>query len=132
MWAWIIVSVLCLMGCGTTEPSEVPVGQAFDLAVSKTQAVNGGLRVTFLRVSDDSRCPTDVVCVWAGDAALQVRVEASRSEPITGVLHTSKPDEPILAAGFELRVRGLRPAPVSTRPIDPKDYVATLVVTETK
>lgn len=117
---------MALLGCGT-EPSAVPVGQPFDLGVGQTQTLDDGVRVTLTAVSEDSRCPTDVVCVWAGNAALQI-VLRTGSGTTNGVLNTSRQDEPVRAGGFELRVRDLRPQPVSTRPIDPKDYRATLVV----
>ena len=73
MRAWVAVALLGVAGCGSaSEPSPVPVGRAFELSVAKTQDVGDGLRVTFNGVSEDSRCPTDAVCVWAGNAALQV------------------------------------------------------------
>lgn len=133
MRAWVAVALLGAAGCGNaSEPSPVPVGQAFELSVAKTQDIGDGLRVTFNSVSEDSRCPTDVTCVWAGNAALQVTVALSGNGSTNGVLNTSRADEPVRAGGFEVRVRDLRPAPLSTRTIDPRDYVATLVVVASK
>ena len=132
MRAWVAVALLGVAGCGS-EPSPVPVGQAFELSVAKTQDVGDGLRVTLNGVSEDSRCPTDAVCVWAGNAALQVTVALSATGLSTnGVLNTSRADEPVRAGSFEVRVSDLRPAPLSTRTIDPQDYVATLVVVASK
>ena len=91
------------------------------MSVAKSQDVGDGLRVTFNGVGEDSRCPTDAVCVWAGNAALQVTVALSGNGSTNGVLNTSRSDEPVRAGGFEVRVRDLRPAPVSTRTIDHKD-----------
>ncbi len=33
-----------------------------------------GLKIKFLGVTEDSRCPTDVECIWAGNAKLQFRI----------------------------------------------------------
>ena len=33
-----------------------------------------GLKIKFLGVTEDSRCPTDVQCVWAGNAKLKFRI----------------------------------------------------------
>ncbi len=35
----------------------------------------GGPRVTPLQVIEDSRCPTGVTCVWAGQVRLSVRID---------------------------------------------------------
>ncbi len=131
MRAWVVLGLLnAAAGCGTTEPSPVPVGQTFEVAVGQTQPVGDELRITFQGVSEDSRCPSDVNCVWEGDAVLEVSVRSS-SGTVGGQLHTSgSRGGPLRVGRFEIQVRDLRPVPVSTRTIDPKDYVATLVVVE--
>jgi hypothetical protein len=50
------------------------------------------LALTFDRVASDSRCPQDVVCVWAGDLRVQVRAEslaAAGPQPMTQLLEYS-------------------------------------------
>ena len=46
------------------------------------------LRVTFLGVEGDSRCPRDVACAWAGDAGVRLRLTRGQTnaEP---TLHTT-------------------------------------------
>ncbi|MBK9215193.1 MAG: hypothetical protein IPM59_06280 [Chloracidobacterium sp.] len=33
-----------------------------------------GLKIKFLGVTEDSRCPTDVQCIWAGNAVMKFRI----------------------------------------------------------
>src|SRR5206468_687048 len=73
-----IASVGCLASPSATT---VPLGREFTLAVGQSLLVGDtGLRVTLARVSNDSRCPTGVQCVWEGDATAAVEV-AGASAP---------------------------------------------------
>ena len=110
----------CASGAGPAAeppPSEASAPSArADLAAPVTlrtgAAVRAGepdpLRVTFEAVEDDSRCPRSVVCVWAGDAAVRLRLDhASGTSVVT--LHTAL--EPRHAAHGGYVVRLLRIAP---------------------
>lgn len=47
-------------------------------------------RLTYLSLINDSRCPPDVQCVWAGDAEIQLRWQPSHGGGAKEVsLHTS-------------------------------------------
>jgi hypothetical protein len=41
------------------------------------------MNVTFKGISEDSRCPKDVNCIWAGVAVAQVEVMGTATRPIT-------------------------------------------------
>lgn len=41
-------------------------------------AVRGDLRVKFISVLEDSRCPPESACVWAGNAKIKVKVTDRR------------------------------------------------------
>ena len=45
------------------------------LPLGDTLKVNG-VMLTFYEVIEDSRCPTDATCIWAGQAKVRVRVQA--------------------------------------------------------
>jgi hypothetical protein len=90
----------------------------------------GLLKVTFLRVLADSRCPADVICVWQGNAAIQLSV-MRLGQPRTArrvVLNTGL--EPFQAFVHEYRVTlsEVQPYPISTRPIGFRDYRVTVNV----
>ncbi|MBB4859002.1 hypothetical protein HNO88_002328 [Novosphingobium chloroacetimidivorans] len=68
---------LTLTGCAATVPPSPSVGQADGLtraALGQTVGV-GGPKVTPLALLEDSRCPANVRCVWAGRVRLSVRVD---------------------------------------------------------
>lgn len=108
--------------------NSVEVGEAFDLAVGQRVRVgDGGLVVGFRGVREDSRCPVDVTCVWAGDAAVALSLAIGQGGARTATLHTHLEPRAVRAAGLMVRVVDLAPEVVSTRRIDPADYVVTLV-----
>ncbi len=88
------------------------------------------VRVRFEEVLDDSRCPIDVACVWSG--VLRVRLGVDFTDP-SGVAHVMQIEfdtlgQTGLAAGLRFSLLAAKPAPVSTRPIDPADYAALILV----
>ena len=71
------VMAMALAGCTATMPPSMPVEQAEGLAraaLGQTVGV-GGPKVTPLTVLEDSRCPMNARCVWAGRVRLSVRVD---------------------------------------------------------
>lgn len=134
----ILLAVSVLGACSDDTPvtvetdrelaNAVEVGEAFRLAVGDRARIgDDGLGVGFRGVRQDSRCPTDVECVWAGDAAVALTVAVGRAAPRTVTLHTHQAPRATRAEGLVLRVVSLAPEPVSTRRIAPDDYVVTLI-----
>ena len=121
----------CASGGGTTPTPTPALNEEFTLAPGQTASVNGtNVRLTFERVKEDSRCPTDVTCIWEGDAivVLKVRVEAAE---VTREVHTQggEPRSRKAPAGdYVVTLVRLDPVPRSTDPIEPSAYRATLVV----
>ena len=53
------------------------VGQPFTLALGGVAAVSGAdVEIRFVRVADDSRCGADVVCVWEGNARIEIEARS--------------------------------------------------------
>jgi hypothetical protein len=107
----------------------VALNERFTLAPGQRVQVEGAsFQLEFVAVRDDSRCPADVVCVWAGDAVVQVRViEAAQADY---ELHAGDPARGA-ASHRQTRIElvELQPYPFSSRTIAPADYRATLTVT---
>lgn len=120
-----------LLDAACTEKN--PVGPAqlnerFTLAPGAAAAVRGtSLRVTFLRVTGDSRCPADAFCIQGGDAVVHVRATDGGSGAYE--LHTGDQSRAAAVHGaFRITLEQLAPYPFSGRTIAPDEYRATLVV----
>jgi hypothetical protein len=109
----------------STSPSAL--GQPTELAPGQSAQV-GALKVTFTGVLSDSRCPVDVVCVWAGDAVAKVEVSQPQGSVETRELHTLE-NQPVTYGGFRIALVRLDPEARSTRPIAPDAYRLVVRVT---
>lgn len=136
----VILLVVTSMACigappPTASPSPVSTvdatqssAESHSLAVGASTTVSG-TTVTFVRVRDDSRCPTGVQCIWEGDAAVELRVTGGTAEPATLELHTNdRFARESRALGLTIRLERLDPYPAVDRPVDPNAYVATIAV----
>ena len=129
--AAIAAIVAIAAGCASVEtPVVADPGVAFTLPLGKTAAVSGnGTRITFNRVTDDSRCPVDVVCVWAGDAKLELTISRNSAPAETRVVSITPPNNELVSGDLRIRLVGLAPAPRQSEPSAGRAYVAQLVVT---
>lgn len=122
-----LLLVMALVACrAVPEARAVDLDQEVQLAPGE-QVVFGQqeLFVEFVRVVDDSRCPTDVTCVWAGEVKVQLstRVDAAAAEP-----HEIIAGQHATVGGFRVFVVQVRPDRNSARTISPDEYRVTLRV----
>lgn len=107
------------------------VGESFTLEPGEGVTLElDGIGVRFVQVTDDSRCPTRVQCVWAGDAAVVIELAPQAGDAAEHTLHTNTGPKSIVLGRYELSLLELSPYPDEPRSISPKDYRATLVVRE--
>ncbi len=83
------------------------------------------LRIAFIAVDNDSRCPSDVMCVWAGNAAVRVGVASGTGPTVFHVLNTTLDPRAVALGTWLLTLVRLDPYPVSTSRIAVTKYVAT-------
>jgi hypothetical protein len=108
----------------------VPTGREFELKAGDSVSVQGAdFDLQFSHVAQDSRCPADAVCVWAGDAEAVFAV-TRRGVPGSPVsLHTdANRGRQATVGDWSLTLSALQPYPYSGRPVAPSDYKATLRV----
>jgi hypothetical protein len=132
MSAWMIAAGLAMAACGnkvgTPSGDKVPLGREFTLAVGQSAVVEDDVRVTLKSVTDDSRCPVDVTCVWEGDAKVSVEI-LTPTPRAQHELHTSaRFDREARHGAYHIHLVRLEPAPRSTAPPSAGDYRATFVV----
>lgn len=130
----LILAIPCLLLIAACEENSaagptVPLNQEFTLSPGETASIQDTpVRVQFVRVSGDSRCPADVVCIQGGDALVEIRV--TNGSPAEFDLHTGDESRAVIShAGLRIALVDLKPYPFSTRTIGPDEYRATLRVT---
>lgn len=134
--AMACVAVPLLVACGATGivAPNPDVGGALGpdtvtLRIGQEVRV-GSLDLAFADVPSDSRCPSDVVCVWAGNAVAEVAVGPAFGQGPTYQLLLNTTEGPHSGEAWGLRVTlvELAPEPISTHPTRRGDYVARLEV----
>lgn len=112
-------------------PRAVTLGEPFTLAAGATARVGSERTgVTFKAVVADSRCPTDVQCIQAGEAVVRVTVARPGQPAETVEIQTTPSLDHVTAAGYTLTLTRLLPVPNTKRPTRMSDYRATFILAQ--
>jgi hypothetical protein len=112
---------------GTAPPIQVASGHEFEIAVGQEAHLLGTtITIRFGGISQDSRCPSDVRCVWAGNAVARFTLSSAEASAIEITLNTGVEPRKLVFSGYEIRLVGLEPLLKSGSSVPPGDYVATL------
>jgi len=91
----LLLLAVALAGCGSaaTEPESGSfVMKNGDLVIGLGESTTvAGLTITFRDVLEDSRCPRDVVCIWEGNARVQLDLSRSGGPEASILLNTTQP-----------------------------------------
>jgi len=121
-----VLALTAALRGGAPEPE---IGRPFDMKPDETVTLDG-LTITFHGIGDDSRCPTGVTCVWAGDATAAFTFEKAPAAAMQRTLHTNgRFERQTDYDRFVIRLEDVRPYPKSSATIARADYRAALVVT---
>ena len=93
-------------------------------------ATDNNLSICFDSVSSDSRCASDVICAWEGNAAVEMTFTLNEQD-YNLTLNTNRSNRfpaDTTIKQFRIKLIDLEPTPVSTSTIAQKDYVATIEV----
>jgi hypothetical protein len=123
----LIAILLFVMVMGSVPVTATAAGRAETIRVQinkEKRFPRSKLSVRFVELVEDSRCPTDTNCVWAGNAKIKVRVRAhGRSHDLT--LDTNGANQTVTAEGYTIKLIALTPEPRSNIRINRNGYVAT-------
>ena len=105
------------------------LGDTFVLGVGDTTSIPDlNLWLRFAQVASDSRCPSQVSCPWAGDAAVVLEVTPYLSESKFDTLHTTlEPQSVVVGRVVELHLVRLDPYPTTAGSIPLRAYRLTLI-----
>jgi hypothetical protein len=81
------------------------------------------LKIKFLEVVEDSRCPTGAQCIWAGNAKIKVLIDNGTTKQ-EFVMNTTDGPKGDSFSGWAIYLEELTPYPKSGSATDPKKYHA--------
>ncbi len=112
-----------------SERVEATLGREVELAVDQeAHFAEAGLAVRFWDVPVDSRCPIDVVCVWQGEAVVAFRLSWADGRVQDLRLRHEGDGSRATLGGYRFELKGVTPAPESTRVLRVTDYRIRLLV----
>lgn len=123
----LILTLTLILGIGgfaaaqTTDTVTLKPGQ------QKTTA-RTHLKIKFLNVVEDSRCPVDVNCIRAGNAKIKIQITSARGGPKTFELNTTMGPKGDQFEGWAINLESLNPSPNSGKAIKPNDYRARFTI----
>jgi hypothetical protein len=103
------------------------LGEPFDVRVDETAYIaDTRLSIQVNAVPEDSRCPSDVVCVWAGNARVSLTLREGANVDAVDVNSTLTPHA-ATRWGYTVELIDVRPVPAAGQPIPAEAYVIRLV-----
>lgn len=128
--ALVLLGAACASSSSITDPqvyTQLEAADSVRIRVGHSIVVDG-VKIRFNEVANDSRCPSDVVCVWAGDAEARftvgVNCDACRAPEYLLSLHTTLEPKSGEAMGYRVILLRVLPEPRSTSVILPGAYSA--------
>lgn len=106
-----------LSSCTSILPTEASSDEPILLALNQSKSLPRGPVLRFVSVEEDSRCPTGVQCVWAGNA--RVRIDAT-FDGQTQRLGLNTTLEPKSGVAFDYSIELLDVMPAATTPSQPE------------
>ena len=118
----VVLALLTLIGC-TTPLSEASSTGSPTAGLGQVANVEN-LRIKPVRVIEDSRCPINAVCVWAGRLVVRTEIDSGAgAETADLVLGT-----PFDFGGVTVTLVEAQPSKLAGAPIKPSGYHFTFAV----
>ena len=119
-------------GCASSENVAAGLGQEFTLAVGQTATIQDEqLKIKFVEVIGDSRCPSDVQCIWQGEVSCKLEITLQGTTDTKVLTQPGLTQGPAISdfAGYQLQFN-VQPYPKSGKKIQTMDYRLQMTVTK--
>lgn len=100
-------------------------GDEFELKLGETITIGRNkASIEFVDVLEDSRCPSNVTCVWAGNGKVQLQFDNDEVQ-----LNTYLEPHEITLEDVNIQLLSLDPYPEHPRQFEKEDYKVSLLIT---
>ena len=138
-----LIIVAAVWGCAGNTPRgeqtqrkealQAELDTPITLAFSQTASLEGGkIIIEFVDVTEDSRCPVNVTCVWEGQAIVALNISTEGKDPDSVALTSRAGHEKLAIAdieGYSIRLQKVEP-PKTRDEIELDEYIITLIVSK--
>ena len=127
----VITGLLFVVLAAGVSPVFAKRSNDVEVQINKQVTAVDGLKIAFIELVEDSRCPTDVDCIWAGNAKIKVRVTKNGRSKVLELDTLTRGMTPSYG-NYRLKLKALTPEPRSNIRINRNGYKATIEVTKIK
>lgn len=126
----VSVVIASLSGCNSTIKASLDT--EFTLSIGQSAIIsNESIEIEFADITGDSRCPSDVTCIWAGEVSCEVNISQSGEQnriilTQPGLTDTSSE---YIYQGYAIDFK-VSPYPESGTTIEKGDYRLTLIISK--
>ncbi|MES3005558.1 MAG: IPT/TIG domain-containing protein [Patescibacteria group bacterium] len=93
----------------TSVPATTTINQNITLPLNQIGTVST-LQITALKIVEDSRCPTNVTCIWAGRVVVQTKLKSGVNQATINLVN----DEEFVLDGYKVKIIEVTPAKTSS------------------
>lgn len=117
---FVTILIVFMASCSENEnPNGFDFGTEEEFEINKSYTSESSLLSFSITNIGDSRCPTGVYCIWAGEAVVTVVIDQPQADTIVVSTHDPK----IATSGsFEFEIIDLTPYPDINTEIRREDY----------
>lgn len=117
------------------EALQVTLDTPFTLSFDQMASVeNKKVLIEFADLTEDSRCPVDVICVWEGQVTVVLNISLNRKEMGSLNLTSRAGHEKLAIAdieGYSIKLEKVEP-PKTKDEIELDEYIITLIISKIK
>lgn len=124
----LIIPLLTLISCDDNLQSlQFTPGEEVEFKIGQTISTNNNQISLEIIDINDSRCPSDVQCIWQGEARITFELNNNGKKEFT---LTTLELEPDTIDNYIFTLKSVEPYPISTKTLELDDYTVKLKIEE--
>ncbi|MDQ3322866.1 MAG: hypothetical protein M3525_10635 [Acidobacteriota bacterium] len=128
-----LLILILTLGFGAFLTANAQQAQKVSILINKQKTVvKNKLTIKFASLVEDSRCPTDVQCIQAGNAKIKIEITNGKGASKTFEINTDAEPQIVSHGGYNIELTSLNPQPASNIRINRNGYTATFAINKTK
>ena len=125
-YSFVILAFICLSAASAGQLN-ILISKQFSLDIGQTVRMEENkFVIKFKAVNEDSRCPVNVLCEWAGNGKVEFEILDLDGQNKTVLLNTEDEPRTAILTEHKLTLISLSPSRVEGVSISPADYSVTL------
>ena len=134
-----IIVIILISSCVKQVPQKKTINailnNSFQLKINQIAFIESeNLKIKFLNVTEDSRCPSDVLCFWAGQAtvALNILQNGKNLGDFNLTIRAGQYDDLAVKnfAKYSIKLTKIDPYPEHPQEIEISNYIVKLIVSK--